>query len=103
MSSYFRKHVFFCVNQRDDGSVCCNSCNATEMHAYTKERIKALKQDGAGKIRINRAGCLDRCDEGPALVVYPEGTWYRYVDASDLDEIIEEDLLNNRPVERLKI
>lgn len=61
------------------------------------------KKNGPGKIRINRAGCLDRCDEGPVMVVYPEGVWYRYVDRQDIDEIIEEHLLHDRPVERLKI
>lgn len=101
--SYFEKHVFFCINQRELDAQCCANCGATEVQAYAKEKIKALKKDGAGKIRINRAGCLDRCDEGPVLVVYPDAVWYRYVDTSDIDEIIEEHLLNNRPVERLKI
>ena len=55
------------------------------------------------RIRINSAGCMDRCDEGPVIVVYPEGTWYTYVDEQDLDEIITEHLQNGRVVERLKI
>ena len=58
---------------------------------------------GAGKIRVNQALCLDRCEEGPVCVVYPEGTWYTYVDESDVDEIIESHLLNGKSVERLKI
>jgi (2Fe-2S) ferredoxin len=101
--SYFEKHVFFCVNERDPGSECCANCGANEMQAYAKERIKALKKNGAGKIRINRAGCLDRCDDGPVMVVYPEAVWYRYVDQVDIEEIIQEHLLNNRIVNRLKI
>jgi (2Fe-2S) ferredoxin len=101
--SYFEKHVFFCINQRDEGAECCANCGANDAQAYAKERIKALKKSGAGKIRINRAGCLDRCDEGPVIVVYPEGVWYRYVDQTDIEEIIQEHLLNNRPVERLRI
>ena len=44
---------------------------------------------GPGKIRVNKSLCLDRCEEGPICVVYPEGTWYTYVDESDIDEIIE--------------
>ena len=68
-----------------------------------KDRIKALKLSGKGKVRINQAGCLDRCDEGPVLVVYPEAVWYTYVDKSDIDEIIDEHLVHNRVVERLKI
>ena len=101
--SFFAKHVFFCVNERENGAQCCAGCGAPELQAYTKERIKALKKNGKGKIRINRAGCLDRCDEGPVMVVYPEAVWYQYVDKADIDEIIEEHLLGNRPVERLRI
>ena len=58
---------------------------------------------GAGKIRVNQALCLDRCEQGPVCVVYPEGTWYTYVDESDVDEIIESHLINGKSVERLKI
>ena len=101
--SYFQKHVFFCINQRDEGAACCGACGASDIQSYAKDKIKALKKSDAGRIRINRAGCLDRCDEGPVMVVYPEGVWYRYVDQSDVDEIIEEHLLNDRPVERLRI
>ncbi|RAG25725.1 (2Fe-2S) ferredoxin domain-containing protein, partial [Burkholderia multivorans] len=58
---------------------------------------------GAGKVRINKAGCLDRCEEGPVMVVYPEGTWYTYVDKADIDEIVESHLRDGKIVERLKI
>jgi (2Fe-2S) ferredoxin len=54
-------------------------------------------------VRINTAGCLDRCDVGPVMVIYPEDTWYTYVDEQDIDEIIEEHLLNGRKVERLLV
>ena len=69
---------------------------------HTK-RTKELELAGAGKIRINQAGCLDRCEEGPVCVVYPEGTWYTYIDETDIDEIIESHLQQGVPVERLKI
>lgn len=101
--SYYDKHVFFCLNQRTDGRPCCASHDAESMQAHAKQRIKDLKLSGAGKVRINKAGCLDRCEEGPCLVVYPEGTWYTYVDRNDIDEIVEEHLVNGRVVERLKI
>lgn len=101
--SYFEKHVFFCINQRDNGAECCASCGSAEIQSYAKERIKALKKNGKGKIRINRSGCLDRCTEGPVMVVYPEGVWYHYVDQTDVEEIIQEHLLKNRPVRRLMI
>jgi (2Fe-2S) ferredoxin len=73
------------------------------MRDYAKSRVKALGLSGEGKIRINRAGCLDRCEEGPCVVVYPDAVWYTYVDRSDIDEIIEEHLQNGRIVERLRM
>ena len=68
-----------------------------------QQRVKALGLSGEGKIRINQAGCLDRCEEGPCIVVYPEAVWYTYVDRADVDEIIEEHLKHGRVVERLKM
>ena len=73
------------------------------MRDYAKSRIKSLGLSGEGKIRINNAGCLDRCTQGPVLVVYPEAVWYTYVDREDVDEIISEHLQRGRVVERLKI
>ena len=58
---------------------------------------------GQGKVRVNTSGCLDRCEQGPALVVYPEGVWYTYIDEVDIDEIIDSHLVNGREVERLII
>ena len=58
---------------------------------------------GPGKVRVNKAGCLDRCEEGPVCVVYPEGVWYTYIDEEDVDEIIDSHLKNGKPVERLKL
>lgn len=101
--SYFKYHVFFCQNQRGPGESCCNNHGATEMQMYAKDRIKALKLNGPGKVRINKAGCLDRCNKGPVLVIYPEAVWYQYVDKEDIDEIIDEHLVNGRIVERLKL
>ncbi len=102
--NYFDKHVFFCTNQREGGESCCNDFNAQKMRDYVKNKVKKLGIASAqNRIRINSAGCMDRCAEGPVLVVYPEGVWYTYVDESDLDEIIEEHLKNGRIVERLKI
>lgn len=100
---YYRYHVFFCVNQRDDGRACCADKDAQAMRDYAKDRIKALGLAGAGKVRVNQAGCLDRCEEGPCVVVYPEGVWYTYVDKDDVEEIISEHLTHDRIVARLKI
>ena len=101
--SHFKYHVFFCCNQREPGETCCNNHGASDVRGYAKDRVKALKLAGEGKVRINQAGCLDRCDQGPVLVVYPEAVWYTYVDRSDVDEIVEEHLRHGRVVERLKL
>ena len=101
--SYYRYHVFFCTNQREDGSDCCQRFDARALRDYAKQRSKELGLAGEGGVRINTAGCLDRCAEGPVMVVYPEATWYTYLDRADLDEIIDEHLLHGRIVERLRI
>jgi (2Fe-2S) ferredoxin len=101
--AYYRHHVFFCTNQREDGSQCCNQCGAQEARDYVKRRCKELGIHGAGQVRINTAGCLDRCELGPVIVVYPDETWYTYVDREDLDEIIREHLQHGRVVERLRL
>lgn len=98
---YFRYHLFFCTNRREDGSPCCDQYGAEAMRDHLKGRVKALGLTGPGGVRVNLAGCLDRCSEGPVLVVYPEGTWYTYVDRDDLEEILVQHLIGGRVVERL--
>ena len=101
--SFYQRHAFICTNQTSDGSPCCQDHDAMAMVKYAKERLQALGCFGPGKIRLNRSGCMGRCSEGPVMVVYPEGTWYTYVDKDDIEEIIQEHLLNGREVERLKL
>ena len=101
--SHFSHHVFFCQNQRAAGESCCANHQAAELQAYAKERVKALGLNGAGQCRINKAGCLDRCEQGPVIVIYPEAVWYTYVDKQDIDEIIDSHLVQGNVVERLKI
>jgi len=103
--SYYQRHIFFCVNDRgpDADRPSCNRCGAWQMRDYAKKRVKELGLAGEGKMRVNQAGCLDRCEQGPVCVVYPEGTWYTYVDQEDVDEIIDSHLVNGRIVDRLKI
>jgi (2Fe-2S) ferredoxin len=103
MSSYYSHHVFFCLNLREGGRPSCACHDAERLQAYAKNRIKALGMAGEGRVRINRAGCLDRCEEGPVIVVYPEGIWYTYVDETDIDEIIDSHLVGGNPVERLRL
>ena len=70
---------------------------------HMKSRVKKLKLNGEGKVRINRSGCLDRCELGPIMVVYPQAIWYTFVDNDDIDEIIESHLVNGKVVERLLV
>jgi len=101
--SYYRRHVFFCCNQRDPPEKCCANAGAQDLRDYAKARIKALGLNGRDNIRINQSGCLDRCEEGPVVVVYPEAVWYTYVDRDDIDEIIDRHVVGGEVVERLKI
>jgi (2Fe-2S) ferredoxin len=100
---YYRHHLFFCTNKREDGSACCQNFDSQGMRGYAKARAKMLGLAGRGGVRVNTAGCLDRCQEGPVCVVYPEGVWYTWVDREDIDEILEEHLVHGRVVERLRI
>jgi (2Fe-2S) ferredoxin len=103
MTSHFKHHVFFCLNQREKGEDCCMNRGAEPAFEYMKAKVKQLKLSGLGKVRINRSGCLDRCGDGPLMVVYPEAVWYTFVDNNDIDEIIESHLQNGKIVERLVI
>ena len=102
-SGYYRRHVFFCLNQREAGEACCQAVGAQRAFEHCRQRVKEAGQHGAGRIRVNKAGCLDRCGEGPVAVVYPEGVWYSYVDLSDIDEIVQSHLLGGVVVERLRL
>ncbi len=102
--AYFKYHIFFCTNRREDGSACCANADAQAMRDFAKQRTKALGIAGReGCVRVNSAGCLNRCGEGPVAVVYPDGVWYRYASRDDVNEIVEEHLLHGRVVERLKL
>ena len=101
--SYYQRHIFFCLNQRDNGEACCADHNAQKAFDRCKAQVKAQGLAGPGKVRVNKAGCLDRCDEGPVMVVYPEEVWYTYANEADVDEIIDSHLRGGKPVERLRI
>jgi (2Fe-2S) ferredoxin len=101
--SYYQRHIFFCLNQRGNGEACCADHDSQTAFDHCKARVKALGLAGPGGVRVNKAGCLDRCAGGPVAVVYPEATWYTYVDRQDLDEIIESHLRDGRAVERLRL
>jgi (2Fe-2S) ferredoxin len=101
--SYYKRHVFFCCNERAAPEACCANHGSVELQAYAKARVKELGESGKGRVRVNKAGCLDRCEEGPCLVVYPEAVWYTYVDRADIDEIIDRHVIRGEIVERLRI
>jgi len=102
-TNHFKHHVFFCLNKRPDGESCCMDKGAEAAYDHMKAQVKKLGLRGKGKVRINRAGCLDRCGEGPLMVVYPEEVWYTFVDSEDIDEIIESHIINDKVVERLLV
>lgn len=103
MGNFYQHHVFFCLNQRENGEACCQDKGAEAAFDYMKSRVKKLGLSGEGKVRINRSGCLDRCAQGPLLVVYPQAVWYTFVDNDDIDEIIDSHLVNGHVVKRLVI
>ena len=102
-SSFYKHHIFFCLNQRDGGRECCHDKNAEAMQGYAKKRVKQLGLSGPGAVRVNKSGCLDRCELGPVAVVYPDNVWYTYVDEGDIDEIVESHMRDGKPVERLRL
>lgn len=99
MAQIYKYHLFFCTHSRDDSTAHCEEHGAQSMRDYAKQRVKELKLK---KVRVNNAGCLNRCKLGPMLVIYPEGIWYRYENKEDIDEIIESHLIQGEIVERLQ-
>ncbi len=101
VASYYERHIFFCLNERSNGDACCAQFKAQEAFDRCKSQVKSAGIAGPGQVRVNKAGCLDRCAAGPVAVVYPEAIWYSYVDLQDIDEIVESHLKNGKVVERL--
>ena len=99
--SYFERHIFFCLNERPVGENSCLPRGAQAAFDHCKKRVKAAGIAGPGGVRVNKAGCLDRCAGGPVAVVYPEAVWSHYVDQEDIDEIVESHLMRGEIVERL--
>jgi (2Fe-2S) ferredoxin len=97
----FEKHIFICGNQRPPGAPrpCCDPTGQAEIQKSFKDKLAArgLK----GKVRANQSGCLDQCEHGPNLVIYPDAVWYGRVTLADVDEIIESHIVRGKPVERL--
>ncbi len=99
--SYYQQHIFLCINERDNNKDCCAKRGAKPLLNYLKTRIKMLDDKKEKKIRVSSAGCLGRCEDGPVLVIYPEGIWYYCETEKDIDEIIEKQIVNKQIVTRL--
>ena len=100
MAPSYDFHFFICQNVRPDNHPrgCCLSKGSDKLLNYMKARVKEL---GIQNIRINKAGCMDQCEKGPAMVVYPEGVWYSPKTPEDVDEIINSHILKKSPSKRL--
>ncbi|MGZ3688939.1 MAG: (2Fe-2S) ferredoxin domain-containing protein [Bdellovibrionota bacterium] len=98
-----KSHVFVCTNERPPGHPrgCCKEKNSEQLIQAFKEELS--KQGVKGQIRAQRAGCLDTCEFGPSVVVYPDNVWYGHVTAQDVAEIVKSHLIEGKPVERLRI
>jgi (2Fe-2S) ferredoxin len=100
--SYYQYHIFCCGNERPEGHErgCCKSKGADALRNYLKARVKEL---GLERVRVNQAGCLDRCELGPAVVVYPEGVWYRPTCIEDMEKILQSHVIGGVPAEELRV
>ena len=96
----YDQHVFVCQNVRPDDHPrgCCSARGSVELLKYMTSQVRKL---GVKNARINPSGCLERCEMGPALVIYPEGAWYTFKTKDDIDEILQSQLIDGKPVERL--
>ena len=99
---FFDVHVFVCCNRRPDGHVrgSCAARGSEQLRDYMKARVKEAKIPHA---RVNMAGCLDRCEDGPCIVIYPAGVWYKIESRADVDAIIEQHLIRGHRVDALRL
>ncbi len=99
---YFERHIFCCVNVRPDGHPrgCCSARGSVDLRNYLKDKTK---EKGLKKLRVNQSGCMERCELGPAMVIYPEAVWYSYDNTEDVDEILERHIIGGEIVERLRL
>ena len=100
--SFYNPHIFCCTNRRPDdhprGS--CGAHNAEALRQYLREKLKTA---GLTNARANMAGCMDQCENGPVLVIYPEGIWYRAATTADIDRIVTEHFVGGKIVTDLQL
>jgi (2Fe-2S) ferredoxin len=99
----FEKHIFICGNQRPAGHPrgCCDPAGKAELQKLFKQKLAERKLKGT--VRANQSGCLDQCEHGPNIVIYPDAVWYGGVTLADVDEIVECHIVGGKPVERLRM
>jgi len=97
---FYDAHVFVCCNRRPDGHKrgSCAAQGSEKLRDYMKVRAKEL---GLERVRINVAGCLDRCELGPSVVIYPEGVWYKIETTADVDAVLERHVRDGGRAEEL--
>ncbi len=97
----FEKHIFICTNERDENSLrkSCGSCGGLDLR---KDLVRMINESGLkGRVRANKSGCLDVCEKGPAMVIYPNGFWYLDVKKKDIKTIFKKSIINSEPVSEL--
>jgi (2Fe-2S) ferredoxin len=93
----YERHVFVCTR----GEWCpAVDGDGLGVHARLKELVRAAGL--SDRVRVNHAGCFSQCGNGPMVVVYPEAVWYAAVTPADAEAIVEDHLVNGRPVGRLR-
>ena len=99
---YYEAHVFCCINRRPAGHPrgCCAERGGEELRDHMKSKAREL---GIKNVRINASGCLDRCELGPTMVIYPEGVWYAVATKADVDEVLQKHLVEGVRVDRLML
>lgn len=100
--TFYSPHIFSCTNKRPDDHPrgCCGTKGGEALRQYWREKLKAAGLDNA---RANASGCLDQCENGPVVVIYPEGIWYRAATTQDIDRIIAEHLVGGKVVADLQL
>lgn len=99
----YKKHIFICTNQKGADKVCCANKGGEAYFLHMKKQLRMLGLHGVGQFRVSQSGCLGRCEQGPCIVIYPEGIWYSYETLADIDEIIDTHLVSHGVVNRLLI